>query len=56
MDITKRLENYLKSQKGAHLPAIRFFDGTQAFSTDIGNWQAPTLEQSLDLFLTYKGF
>lgn len=49
----KELEKALKSRynNGIGLPNIRYFDGTNMFSLADGQFESPTLEGSLELFL-----
>lgn len=49
----KELEKVLKSRYnyGIGLPDIRYFDGTGMFSLADGQFESPTLEGSLELFL-----
>lgn len=69
MNITQRLEKYLREQMGEVLPEIRYFNGNDdegkslynpnsglPFSCSDGSYAAASLEGSLDLFLKSKGF
>jgi len=57
-DLLFRLEHFLKHKEniGESLPDIRFFDGTQKFSTLSGEHKSETLDVALDKFLNKKGF
>jgi hypothetical protein len=52
--IFKRLEIFLK-ESAEPLPVIRYFDGKGKFSALAGEFQADTIEESLDLFLKSRG-
>ena len=53
MNTIEKLQEILKDRKnfGKMLPDIRYFDGTQSFSTPSGQYKADTLEGALALFL-----
>jgi len=53
MNTFDKLEKYLKSREhfGQKLPEIRYFDGTNSFSTSSGQYKSETLEGALSLFL-----
>ncbi len=50
-NIFVELESYLKKHCGMPLPQIRYFDGTNKFSTVYGDYTSDTLEGSVRLFL-----
>lgn len=49
----KELEKALKSRynHGIGFPEIRYFDGTDTFSTADGRFEGKTLEDSLNIYL-----
>tara|TARA_R110000868_G_scaffold375069_2_gene639538 strand:+ start:311 stop:496 length:186 start_codon:yes stop_codon:yes gene_type:complete len=56
MNLIERLsfiEEALKKKEnmGEALPEIRYFDGTERFSTSDGEYSAKSLEESLNLFV-----
>jgi len=48
-----RLENALKSNHGLSIPEIRYWDGTECFSTSSGQWKSSTFIGSIELWLNY---
>jgi hypothetical protein len=53
MNTIEKLQEILKSREniGKMLPDIRYFDGTNSFSTPSGQYKSDTLEGALELFL-----
>ena len=51
----ERFEKYLR-EKLTVMPDIRYFDGTDSFSTVDGKYKSKTLDESLNLFLTEEGY
>ena len=53
MTTLEKLDEFLKKKENSdtYLPLIRYFGGTCKFSTPSKQYEADTLEQSLELYL-----